>query len=224
MDLADYVNEKIELYGKSTGMNKKLSYGFGINDAEYITQSRYRNWHRPHFRAWQGTMQRSYSAVFKQRRPTYENCFVEVRWKYFSGFLLWSLNNYVEGWELDKDILVKDNKIYGPDTCAFVPKYLNNLIKPKTSKTGLPFGVSKEAERKGTFIISGAKRKNIGGFKSAVEAHKAWQLIKIEQIGLTLNRYAQEPQGFRTDVAEAINKKMWELMLDNSLGRETFTL
>lgn len=224
LTIEEYIKDKVGMYGLSTGINKKPCFGFGINDAVYITQSTYRSWYCPHFRAWQGTMQRGHSVKFKQHKPTYKDCSVDMRWKYFSEFLGWSLKGFVEGWELDKDLLVKDNKVYGPDTCAYVPTYLNNLIKPKTSKTGLPFGVSRQEERKGTFIITAAKGKAIGGFKTATEAHRAWQSIKAGQISLTLTRYAEEPEGFRTDVAEAINKKLWNLMLDYSLGKETYTL
>lgn len=35
---------------------------------------------------------------------------------------------HMEGWHLDKDILLKGNKVYSPETCAFVPAKINSLL------------------------------------------------------------------------------------------------
>lgn len=44
---------------------------------------------------------------------------------------------------IDKDILVKDNKIYAPQTCLLVPKTLNLIfINSRSRKNNLPTGVS----------------------------------------------------------------------------------
>ena len=40
------------------------------------------------------------------------------------------------GWHLDKDILVRDNKEYGPETCCFVPYDLNCLLTARTLHRG----------------------------------------------------------------------------------------
>ena len=38
--------------------------------------------------------------------------------------------------ELDKDILVKHNKIYSPDTCIFVPHKINSLFTKRQNDRG----------------------------------------------------------------------------------------
>ena len=49
----------------------------------------------------------------------------------------------MEGWQLDKDILIKGNKIYSPDTCCFVPSEINNLfVGCNKSRGSLPIGVT----------------------------------------------------------------------------------
>ena len=68
-------------------------------------------------------------------------------WKNFQNFAKWVEDNYYEcnGEKMciDKDILVKGNKIYSPSTCIFVPKSINSLfISGKTTRGGLPIGVS----------------------------------------------------------------------------------
>lgn len=53
------------------------------------------------------------------------------------------------GWALDKDILVKGNKIYSPETCCFVPQEINNLFtKRKSCRGTLPIGVKYIKENK----------------------------------------------------------------------------
>jgi len=43
---------------------------------------------------------------------------------------------------LDKDILIKGNKIYSPSTCCFVPQNINVLFTKRESERGLyPIGV-----------------------------------------------------------------------------------
>lgn len=44
---------------------------------------------------------------------------------------------------LDKDILIKGNKIYSPETCVFVPKTINSLFAKRQRDRGLlPIGVT----------------------------------------------------------------------------------
>ena len=45
--------------------------------------------------------------------------------------------------ELDKDLLVKDNKVYGPDTCCFLPQAINSIFSSCKKKINLhlPEGV-----------------------------------------------------------------------------------
>lgn len=80
------------------------------------------------------------------KRSTYQDVKVCKEWECFQNFGDWFEENYkshMEGWELDKDILIKGNKIYSPETCAFVPKEINNLfVKNDKGRGKLPIGVS----------------------------------------------------------------------------------
>lgn len=67
-------------------------------------------------------------------------------WHNFQTFATWVVSqpNYdKEGFQLDKDLRIKDSKEYSPKTCSFVPTNINNLLIYTNSKRGdYPVGVS----------------------------------------------------------------------------------
>lgn len=85
---------------------------------------------------------RCYSLAYQRRQPTYVGCTVDPAWHKLSDFKVWFDENYRPGYQLDKDILVPGNKVYGPDTCVFVPQRLNLTVSvaPDPNRQ-LPLGV-----------------------------------------------------------------------------------
>ena len=69
-------------------------------------------------------------------------------WKDYNNFLEWYDKNYYslddEKMDLLKDIFDRNNKLFSPDTCVFVPYRITRLLKGKPSKTDLPVGVGKK--------------------------------------------------------------------------------
>lgn len=97
---------------------------------------------------WEGMLRRCYNKKYQDKKPTYIGCQVCDEWLSFQNFAQWYEENYyeIEGEEmnLDKDILVKGNKIYSPSTCIFVPKRINGLFTNKKLHRGdLPIGITK---------------------------------------------------------------------------------
>ena len=84
------------------------------------------------YNIWKKVLQRCYSKEYHIKKPTYIGCSVVKEWLNFQNFAKWYKKNYkpetMEGWHLDKDILVKGNKIYSPETCCFVPADINSLL------------------------------------------------------------------------------------------------
>ena len=89
------------------------------------------------YKVWYAMLQRCYSECYKNK-PTYIDCSVCEEWLCYENFKKWYDKNYYrvenEIMNLDKDILVKGNKIYSPETCCFVPKRLNVLFVNTTNK------------------------------------------------------------------------------------------
>ena len=99
---------------------------------------------------WRSMLQRCYSEKSQARRQTYKDCTVSDNFKYYPYFKDWC-NNQIgfssfdtngNPFELDKDILVKGNKVYSEDTCSFIPPEINKLlIKCNASRGDTPIGV-----------------------------------------------------------------------------------
>ena len=83
------------------------------------------------------------------RDYVYLDCYIHETWKTSEDFVLWaqSIEYYQDGWQLDKDILVKGNRVYGPDTCVFVPQQINKLlVKANSIRGDYPIGVKKHSK------------------------------------------------------------------------------
>ena len=118
----------------------KLVYGHGTNDLDEPIWKDGR--HLKFYQVWKDMERRCYSGEYQKRFPTYRNCSVCDSWLKLSNFKEWLDINYREGTALDKDILVKGNKIYSPDACRFVPQYINSLLTDAGAARGdLPCGV-----------------------------------------------------------------------------------
>lgn len=82
---------------------------------------------------WKSMLQRCYYNKYLLTKPSYNNCIVDSKWHCFQNFAQWYYNNYnskfMEKWELDKDLLSENNKIYSEETCVFLPPEINQLLK-----------------------------------------------------------------------------------------------
>ena len=63
-----------------------------------------------------------------ENKPWRDGCTVAEEWHNFQAFADWYDSHYPSDgntYQLDKDMRVKDNKCYGPDTCKFVTQQEN---------------------------------------------------------------------------------------------------
>lgn len=150
------------------------------------------------YRAWVMMLDRCYSDIAQNKRPTYKDCTVSENFKYFQFFLKWC-NNQIgfgnEGWQLDKDILVKGNKIYSPETCCFVPPEINGLfIKSNNTRGNNPLGVSfqKSLKKFSSYIRIKGKRHTIGYYNTPEEAFYAYKQAKEAYIKEVANKWKDQ--------------------------------
>lgn len=127
------------------GHKRALVRGVGINDAEYvITQViNGKRVHCPFYTRWSSMLERCYSHKLQETRPTYIGCSVHKDWLKFSIFKSWMEQQPWDGNQLDKDLLIKGNKVYSEETCVFVSQRVNSfLLEGENSRRLLPIGVN----------------------------------------------------------------------------------
>lgn len=178
-------------------MSRRLVQGVGVNDADYTVTIRetvgYVNgkriqrlvWMCPYYAVWADMLMRAYSKKFKTKHSTYEDCSACEEWSLFSNFKSWMEEQDWEGKVLDKDILVRGNKIYSPETCAFVSQEVNKFISESDASRGdWPIGVCwDKAMQKFMAQISNPftkKNENLGHYLCSNEAHIMWLKRKLE--------------------------------------------
>lgn len=127
-------------------------YGVGITGNKYPTSINKKR--TKEYDAWQSMLKRCYDNKIKEKYPTYRDVTCCEEWLLYENFYEWlqtqeNFDKWLNGehWNLDKDIIVKNNKVYSPDTCCLVPQNVNKLIVRKNSKNDLPIGVRKEGNK-----------------------------------------------------------------------------
>ena len=89
----------------------------------------------------------------------------------------------MDGWDLDKDIILKGNRIYSPETCAFVPNELNLLFtKNKARRGDYPIGVFLDSGRFRAVVTMNKVQKYFGSHATPEEAFKASKEAKENYI------------------------------------------
>ena len=221
-------------------VKNKLVYGVGINDADYklyIVEelpktNGERNqkivWECPFYSRWKNMIARCYSKSYLEKYPSYKGCSVCEEWLTFSNFKAWMEQQDWEGKQLDKDLLVYQNKIYSPETCVFIYKRLNMfLVKRDKCRGDYPLGVRYHTDPRRinpskhpykAQISDRDETVGLGHFSTPEEAHQAWQKAKIKQ--------AKTLQSEQTNVKvikglqRVIDKIQYDL--DNNLMTEDF--
>lgn len=188
----------------------RLIYGVGINDADYVVQPTINGKREicPFYRLWFNMIKRCYSMKYQVRYPTYIGCSVCDEWLTFLNFKAWVQTQNWEGKELDKDLLLEDNKVYSPETCIFVDHVVNTFTLNRAADRGNhPIGV--DILKHGGFRARcnnpfSGKSEYLGQFTCPNQAHEAWRKRKHE--------LACQLADLQSDdrVADALRMRYWK--------------
>lgn len=169
----DYLHPSI--YGKGV-----LGEGFKQSESQSYS-----------FRLWKNMLKRCYSEVSFKKSPSYEQCLTSETFNDYQQFKTWcnsQLGFGNTGWELDKDILVKGNKVYSEDTCCFVPKEINLLlVKHDKGRGDYLLGVDYHKNRKQ--FRARCSDKHLGWFNTELEAFYAYKQAKEAYIKEVANKW-----------------------------------
>ena len=148
-------------------------FGVGyIGVGKYKTGLRKRN---PEQYVWRGMLERCYGDKYKDVHSAYYNkCYVCDEWLNFQVFAEWYNENIyqigTERMHLDKDILIKGNKVYSPDTCLIVPQSINEIFHvsgKKTKDIDLPYTILRTSKEKYSVSFRG---KSLGVYDTVDKA------------------------------------------------------
>lgn len=101
------------------------------------------------YKTWAGMLERCYANETREILKTYIDCSVCIDWHNFQNFAVWFYAQEFslrKDFQLDKDLKVIGNRVYGPETCSFVPQSINKVITGCGVKDrDLPLGVSRHS-------------------------------------------------------------------------------
>ena len=150
---------------------------------------------------WANLLKRCYCEKTRHKFPTYAEVTVCADWLNFQNFAKWcydqqpfQLKDEKGRWyHLDKDILVKGNKVYSPETCCFVPQEINVLLTLNDINRGkYPLGVN-HIKNTGRFqaqaSLSSNKKSYLGVFDTPEEAFQAYKTAKESYIKEVANKW-----------------------------------
>lgn len=146
------------------------------------------------YEVWSGMKQRCTDKRCKEKYPTYINAAASSEFKDFTKFHNWwykQVGHSISDIQLDKDLLIKGNKIYSSDTCLLIPNYVNNfLIQSNAIRGDCVIGVHKCGTYKDGSVRYRAKvndydpvagktiQKHLGYFRSELKAFHAYKSAK----------------------------------------------
>ncbi len=162
---------------------------------------------RKDYITWRGMFNRCYDKREQVKFPSYVGCSVCEEWHNFQNFARWYEENV---WNeddvicLDKDILIKGNKIYSPETCVLVTYKINSMFtKREKCRGSYPIGVSyHKANDKYIASCNDGHGNNkscnnyIGSYNTPIEAFNAYKIFKESYIRQVADEYKSKYPNF----------------------------
>ena len=191
-------------------------YGIGVVGTKY--PSRVNGVHTKEYVLWNNMLMRCYSDTYQKKHPTYKGCEVSDNFKSYEYFYEWCHNkigfdNDGNGnpFQLDKDLLVKGNKVYSENTCVFIPSGINSLLTKSTASRGEHLIGVYWSKTANAFVARVNKSKRgseyLGLFKTEIEAFNAYKQAKENYIKELANKWKDkiDPRAYKALINYEVN-------------------
>lgn len=156
------------------------------------------------YSTWNNMLIRCYDSKRLKKSSSYMGCTVQKDWLCFEVFERWFDENYIEGYHLDKDIMVKGNKVYGKEYCCFVPSAINNaIIQEQATERDLPSGVNLLG---GNYYQTSVAKRYIGIYRTPEEASNAYIQAKKQYVTELAKEY-YDKRKISKGVYDALRKR-----------------
>ena len=148
---------------------------------------------------WQSMLRRCYNDAYKKKYPTYEYCEVSNNFKSYEYFHEWCHKQVGfgnKGFDLDKDLLIKGNKVYSEDSCVFLPSEINMVLVKRAASRGEHLIGVYWCNTKKAFVAqvsrNKGKQEHLGLFKTEIEAFNAYKKAKECHIKEVANKWKSQ--------------------------------
>ncbi len=168
----------------------------GIVGNKYPTTINYKS--TKEYQIWNSILNRCYNPKIHNIKPTYSNCSISTTFKFYESFYEWcqqQIGFHNQDWELDKDLLIKNNKVYSENTCVFLPQEINTFLTKRGNNRGnYPIGVSFDSNSKKfkAQISKGSKKIHLGLFNTPKQAYLIYKNAKEDYCKELANKYKSD--------------------------------
>ena len=161
-------------------INGNWSSGYGKDGKTYHTKAS---------AVWHAMRQRCGVGGSKKSNPAYVDCKISENFLNFQYFANWCQNQigYEQiGYELDKDILVENNRLYCENNCRFVPQELNSFFCVRSGPiSNLPKGVTRCRDK---YMVRLAAAGYLGVYQTVEQAAQIYQNARNNELAKWLQR------------------------------------
>ena len=161
---------------------------------------------------------RCYNVTYKKKHPTYEGCKVSDNFKSYEYFYEWchkqvGFDNDGNGFpfHLDKDLLVKGNKVYSEYSCVFLPAEINLVLTKHESSRGkhligVYWDKTKKAFRAMVRKNKGASE-HLGYFTTEIEGFNTYKQAKEAFVKEQANKFKSQidPRAYNALMSYEVN-------------------
>ena len=172
-------------------------YGIGVLGTKY--PSRVNDVLTKEYTLWCDMLRRCYSDAYKKKHSTYEGCEVSDKFKSYEYFYKWCNNQFGfnnKDWQLDKDLLIKGNKVYSESTCVFIPQEINKVLVKRGALRGEHLIGVYWNKKASAFVARVSRSKSgseyLGLFNTELEAFKAYKKAKESFIKEQAEKYKSQ--------------------------------